>query len=148
MSYLIPRDPFNISTLRQQVDDLFDHFFPFSTSMEAMVENHGLSVDVIERGNEYHLKANIPGVTANDLDVRVTENSVEIKGTYQEEKEEKQEQYIVRERRGGTFRRSIPFREPINADEAKAKFREGVLELTLPKLDAEKRSGRQLRIEE
>ncbi|MCW3490527.1 Hsp20/alpha crystallin family protein [Dethiobacter alkaliphilus] len=148
MTSLIPREPFNITTLRQQMDDLFDHFFPFSTSMEAVAPNHGISVDVIDKGKAYRLKANIPGVSAKDLDVRVLEDSVVINGTYQEEKEEKQEQYVVKERRSGSFTRTVPFREPLQAEMAEAKFKDGVLELMLPKQDVEKRQGRQLKIQD
>lgn len=149
MPYLVPRDPFTVSTLRRQMDDLFDHFFPLTTS-PATADGAGVnvSVDVIENGNTYLVKANIPGVAAKDLDVRVTDEHVIIAGSYTQEKEEKEEKYILRERRSGSFTRAIPFHQNINPDQAKATFKDGVLELTLPKAEKEKERGKQLQIEE
>lgn len=146
MSYLVPRDPFNISLIRRQMDELFDHFFPFSNRMMLEAET-AVSVDVVDNGNEYVVKANVPGIAAKDLDVRVTEDRVVIKGTFTEEKEDKQQNYILRERRSGSFTRSIAL-ENANPDKAKAKFKDGVLQLVIPKKDEQRQVGRQLKIEE
>lgn len=146
MAYLIPRDPFNISLIRRQMDELFDHFFPFSNRMLQEAET-SIFVDVVDNGKEYVVKANVPGVAAKDLDVRVMEDRVVIKGSFTEEKEDKQQNYILRERRSGSFTRSIPL-ENIDPDKAKAKFKDGVLQLTIPKKDDQRQIGRQLEIEE
>ncbi len=147
MAYLIPRQPFKITTLRRQMDDLFDEFFPFSGLTEAQEAGAGISVDVLDNGKEYIVKANVPGLSSKDLDVRVGDEGVTIKGPFSEEKEDTQQNYLVRERRAGSFLRTIPL-SAIDPDLAKAKFKDGVLELSIPKQEPEKRLGRQLSIEE
>ena len=146
MAYLIPRDPFNVSTLRRQMDDMFDQFFPFS-GITLLKGETGIQIDVVDEGNAYLVTANVPGLNAKNLDVRVSEEGVTIKGAFSEENEEKKQNYLVRERRSGSFMRtiSIPDSDP---DKAIAKFKDGVLELTVPKREANKREGRQLLIEE
>jgi HSP20 family protein len=146
MAYLVPRDPFNITSLRRQMDDMFDNLFPGS-GLAALKTGAGVMVDVLDQGNDYVVKANVPGFTARDVEVRVGDEGVTIKGVYNEEKEDKTQNYLVRERRSGSFLRTIPLQN-INPDGAKAKFKDGVLELTVPKQDPVKRLGRQLEIEE
>jgi HSP20 family protein len=146
MAYLIPRDPFNVAALRRQMDDMFDQFFPFS-GLTMLKGETGLQVDVMDEGNSYLVRANVPGLNAKNLDVRVSEEGVTIKGAFSEEKEDKKQNYLVRERRSGSFVRTIPLPNS-DPDKANAKFKDGVLELTVPKLDADKREGRQLLIEE
>jgi HSP20 family protein len=146
MAYLIPRDPFNVAALRRQMDDMFDQFFPFS-GLTMLKGETGLQVDVVDEGNAYLVRANVPGLNAKNLDVRVSEEGVTIKGAFSEEKEDKKQNYLVRERRSGSFIRTIPLPNS-DPDKANAKFKDGVLELTVPKLDADKREGRQLLIEE
>jgi HSP20 family protein len=146
MAYLIPRDPLNITTFRRQMEDMFDQFFPFS-GLTVLKGETGLQVDVVDEGNAYLVRANVPGLNAKDLDVRVNEEGVTIKGAFSEEKEDKKQNYLVRERRSGSFVRTIalPNGDP---DKANAKFKDGVLELTVPKREGDKRQGRQLLIEE
>jgi len=147
MAYLVPRDPFNISSLRRQMEEMFDQFFPFSGPPELRAPAGGVMIDVLEDDKEYLIKANVPGFSAKDVEVRVSEDGVTIKGNYNEEKEEKKQNYLVRERRSGSFQRTIALQH-IDPDGAKAKFKDGVLELTVPKQDPGKRLGRQLEIEE
>jgi len=146
MAYLIPRDPFNVTTLRRQMDDMFDQFFPLS-GLSLLKGETGLQVDVADEGDAYLVTANVPGLNAKNLDVRVSEEGVTIKGAFSEEKEDKKQNYLVRERRSESFARTIPLPNS-DPDKATAKFRDGVLELTVPKREADKRDGRQLLIEE
>lgn len=146
MAYLIPRDPLNITTFRRQMDDMFDQFFPFS-GLTVLKSEAGLQVDVVDEGNAYLIKANVPGLAAKDLEVRVSDGGVTIKGTFSEEREEEKQNYLVRERRSGSFVRTIPLPNS-DPDKANARFKDGVLELTVPKLETDKRQGRQLAIEE
>ncbi|MBS4007872.1 MAG: Hsp20/alpha crystallin family protein [Clostridium sp.] len=146
MAYLVPRDPFNITTLRRQMDDMFDQHFPFS-ALAVLKGETGLQVDVVEEDKAYLVRANVPGLAAKDLDVRVNEEGVTIKGAFSEEKEDKKQNYLLRERKSGSFMRTIalPNSDP---EKAVAKFKDGVLELVVPKQEADKRQGRQLLIEE
>lgn len=106
---------------------------PFETTMP--------SVDVIDRDNEILVKANLPGVDKKDIDITLTKNSLTIKGkTSHEEKEEKGDYYRC-EISKGAYLRTLGLPADVDDKKAKAKFKDGVLELTLPKLEvAEKHS--------
>jgi HSP20 family protein len=96
-------------------------------------------VDVVDRENEIIVKAEVPGVNKEDLDISVTENTVSIKGsTSHEEKEEKGDYYRC-EISSGSFSRVVPLPANVDAEKASSKFKDGVLELTLPKLQKAKR---------
>ncbi len=96
-------------------------------------------VDVVERDDEVVVKAELPGVDKKDLDVSVTENSVTIKGsTSHEEKEEKGDYYRCEISRGA-YARTVGLPAYVDADKVKASFKDGVLELKLPKVEKAKR---------
>jgi HSP20 family protein len=97
------------------------------------------SVDVVDRENEVVVKAEVPGVDKKDLDISVGEDSVTIKGeTRHEEKEEKGD-YYRREISSGSFSRTVPLPATVDGSKAKANFQDGVLELTIPKVEKAKR---------
>jgi HSP20 family protein len=96
-------------------------------------------VDVIERDDEVVVKAEIPGVDKKDLDVSVTENSVTIKGTTSHEEKEEKGDYFRSEISRGAYARTVGLPAYVDADKAKASFKDGVLELKLPKVEKAKR---------
>ncbi len=135
----------------EEMDRLMESFFPrrwmhpFRWEMPSLAElgapfdlkNPG--VDIIERDNEVVVKAEVPGVKKEDLDVSVTENSVTIKGcTSHEEKEDKGD-YYRSEIRSGSFSRTVALPANVDGDKAKATFQDGILELTIPKVEKSKR---------
>ncbi len=91
------------------------------------------NVDVIDRENEIFVKAELPGVDKKDLDISVTQNSVTIKGTTSHEEKEEKGDYYRSEISRGSYSRSLSLPAEIDDNKAKAKFKDGVLELTLPK---------------
>ena len=96
-------------------------------------------VDLVERDEEVVLRAEVPGVEKKDIDVSITGNSVTIKGqTRHEEKEEKGEYYRCEISRGA-FSRTVALPAPVDPDRANASFKDGILEITLPKLEKAKR---------
>lgn len=102
-------------------------------------EVQGPRVDIIDRPDEVIVKAEIPGVAKDDLEVSVDENTVTIKGqTSHEEKEEKGDYYRCEIRRG-SFSRTIALPRDVDASKAKASFKDGILELALPKVAKSKR---------
>jgi len=104
---------------------------PFETTMP--------SVDVLDRDNEILVKANLPGVEKKDIDISLTKSSVTIKGqTSHEEKEEKGDYYRC-EISKGSYLRTLTLPSDVDDKKAKAKFKDGVLELTLPKLEVAER---------
>jgi HSP20 family protein len=100
------------------------------------------AIDLVEKEDVYVVKAAVPGVHSDDLEITTTGNTLIIKGETREEKEEEEEgRYIYRERSYGAFSRSITLPEDINADEAEAEFEDGILKLTLPKAESAKRKS-------
>jgi HSP20 family protein len=110
---------------------------------EAMAPFEGKmpSVDVIDRDEEVLVRAELPGVEKKDLEVTTTDGSVTIKGsTRREEKEEKGDYYRCEISRGA-FARSISLPASVDGSRAKAMFKDGVLELTLPKVEKARRQS-------
>lgn len=102
-------------------------------------------VDVVDRDTELVVRAELPGVAKDDLDVTVTDDSVTLKAhTSHEEKEEKGE-YYRREMSYGEYQRTVSLPHTVNGEKARATFNDGVLELTLPKV--EKTSRKKVKVE-
>ncbi len=120
-------------------------FWP-SHSVSAMpFEGRTPRVDVVDCDDHILVKAELPGVDKNDLDVDVSENTITFKAESSREEKEEAGDYYRHEIACGSFSRSITLPTAINADKAKAKFKDGVLELTLPK--TEKPSRKKIKVE-
>ena len=90
-------------------------------------------LDVYQTENELVVKAALPGVKPEELDITIADNTLTIKGEHQEEQEAKENDYLHRERSYGTFSRTVAIPVKVNSEKAEATFEEGVLTLTLPK---------------
>ena len=99
------------------------------------------SVDVKESEKEFTIRAELPGVDEKDIDVTVTADSVTIKGEKKEEKEDKGKNYYYMERSYGSFNRVIPLATETEAGKAEASFKNGVLNITIPKSASAKAKG-------
>ncbi len=133
MNYITRRDPFReMMSLRSAMDRLFDDAF-FSGRGEWQPFSGELALDVAEKGDEFIVKASIPGMSPDDLDISFSGRTLTIKGEYKAEEEKEDVQYHLRERRYGSFARSLTLPTPVNADAIQAHFENGVLTLTLPK---------------
>lgn len=126
-------DPFhNLSMLQEQVNRLFDTKFSpngDSSTLSAWV----LSVDVYETENELVIKADVPGATERELDVRVENNMLTIGGERKFEQEVKEENYLRMERSYGSFHRTFSLPNTVDTQAIQAKYTDGVLTVTLPK---------------
>lgn len=117
----------------------FHWTLPSWSEVNAPFEGKMPNVDVIDRENEIVVKAELPGVDKKDLDISVTKNTVTIKGsTSHEEKEEKGDFYRCEMSRG-SYSRTLHLPAEVNEEKAKAKFKDGILELTIPKVEKAKR---------
>lgn len=96
-------------------------------------------VDVIDRDDEVLVKAEIPGVDRKDLDISVSEDSLTIKGETRTEEKEEEGEYCRCEISRGSFSRSVALPAAVDGSKARATFKDGMLELTLPKLKVTKR---------
>jgi len=96
-------------------------------------------VDIIDRDSEVLVRAEIPGVNKKDLEVTTTENSVTVKGSTRHEEKEEHEDFYRSEISQGSFSRTVMLPCDVNNEKAKATFRDGMLELVMPKIASSKR---------
>jgi HSP20 family protein len=89
-------------------------------------------VEAFERDGKLIVRADLPGLTKDDINVDITDDAIKIRGERRQEKEENEEGYYRSERSYGSFYREIPLPSGVNRDEANASFRNGVLEITMP----------------
>src|SRR5262249_46678653 len=103
-------------------------------------------MEVFHRDNELVVRADLPGLTKNDVKVDVTENGITIQGERKHEHDEEHEGMYRSERSYGSFYRMIPLPEGAITDQAKATFKDGVLEVTMPAPPEQVRHGRRVEI--
>jgi HSP20 family protein len=130
-----------METLRQQMDQLFDELVPVTRSASLSKGNRNAWVPAIELKNtdtELILRAELPGINAKDLDIQVSREAVSISGEYKTETESKEGRVIRSEFRYGSFHRVIPLPVVVRNDEVKAEFKDGILNLSLPKFEADR----------
>ena len=138
MDNLIRRDPFReLMSLRSAMDRMFDSAF-YGEPSEWRSLTADLALDVTEDENEYVVKASLPGINPDDLDITFSGKTLTIKGEYKAEEEKDDVHYHLRERRYGSFSRSLSLPTPINSDAIEAKYEAGVLTLHLPKTEEAK----------
>jgi HSP20 family protein len=135
MSSIIRWEPAReMMTLREAMDRLFDDAFTRPLSL-----NNGNwsvpAVDMYQTDNEVVVKAALPGIKADEVQINVTGELLTLKGETKHEEEKKEKAYHIREQRWGTFERSIALPTQVVADKAKAEFENGVLTITLPKAE-------------
>jgi HSP20 family protein len=116
------------------MDRMFDEPFFGRRGMDRE-QNWGLPLDVAENENDYVIRASIPGINPDDLDISLTDNVLTIRGEMNQESENTGDRWVVRERRGGNFTRSISFPMAVDSERAEASCENGVLTLRLPKAE-------------
>ncbi len=117
----------------------FQFYRPTWSELKPPFEGRTPKVDIINRDKELLVKAELPGVKKDDLDVSITKDSVTIKATCKQEEEKEEGEYHRRELSSGEFLRTLPLPTEVDGAKAKASFKDGLLELTLPKVEAAKR---------
>ena len=133
MSTIIRYNPLREAlNLSRQMDRLVEGAFRGNDFWDGSMD-WALPLDVIENDNTFIVKASLPGVKAEDIDVSFHDQSLTIKGEIKQEEEISEEKYHLRERRYGTFSRTIALPSGVDGEAIKAKYGDGVLELTLPK---------------
>ena len=118
----------SIGNLRRDMEKAFSSF-P-SVQMPKMSQT---SCDVIDEGNQFRVKMDVPGIKKNEIKLNVTDNSLEVSAEHKEESEEKKKSYLRKERSQVSFYRTLPLSEKIISNKVMAKLTDGVLNITLPK---------------
>ncbi len=124
--------------LQQEMNRLFDRFFgremePFYPMEELGFPTAYPQMDVKETDKSIKIAVELPGMDEKDIQVSISGNSLTIKGEKKEEKEEREGSYIRMERRYGSFNRVVPLPDEVDRDKAEASFKNGLLEIELPK---------------
>ena len=131
MSNLTRWEPMReMMSLREAMDRLFDDAFtrPLSVSGVSAIPN----IDMYQTDDEVIVKASLPGLKAEDVDITVTGETLTLRGEYKQENEQKEARYHIREVRSGSFERSLLLPTDVKADRAKADFEDGILTITMP----------------
>lgn len=105
------------------------------------------AVDIYEEGDDLVLKAELPGLNKDDIEVKVTDDYITISGEKKKEEKVEEKNYYRYERSYGSFSRTFRLPVEIQTDKAKAKFENGVLEIRIPKTEEAKTKERKLQIE-
>ena len=144
--------------LRKEVDRLFEDFggddfwrrpFRSLSGIERSLAQKlaaAPAVDVAEGDKAYEITAELPGMDEKDIEVNVASGGLTIKGEKREEKEEKQKDYYVSERRYGSFERYFGLPEGVDANKIEATFKNGVLKVTLPKTVEAQKSAKKIEV--
>src|SRR5579862_6820561 len=119
-------------TLQDQMNRLFDSTFG-SNGTEAALTTWAPAVDIYETENELVLKADLPDMDEKDLDVRVENNMLTVRGERKFEQKVKEDNYLRIERTYGAFSRSFGLPNTVNTEGIKADYKDGVLTIELPK---------------
>jgi HSP20 family protein len=125
------------STLQHQVNRLFSQAFG-NSSDEASITTWVPAVDIYETEQELVVKADLPDVRPEDLDIRVENNILTIRGDRKFEKKVDEKNYLREERTYGSFSRSFSLANTVNSEAIKADYKNGVLTLAIPKREEAK----------
>ncbi len=123
--------------LHSEMNRMFDEMFGGLARSRSGRRQQGAqtewapALDVLEREGDLVVRAELPGVKQEDLDITVHDRVLTISGERKEEQEEQRAGYYVRERRHGSFRRSMTLPEGVDESKVRARFEDGVLELTI-----------------
>ena len=127
-----------------RIEDRLWRGFGFGPSVRGRVNGQVLPLDVEETDNEVVVRASIPGVNPEDVEVTIDNDVLTIEGKAEAEaeaeaeREEKEGSYLVRERRSGAYHRSIRLPDTVDAENAVSSYERGVLSVSFPKLEAKK----------
>jgi HSP20 family protein len=140
-----------LTSLHRDIDDLFSRFFGRTERLPMASFGWGLeypAVNIKKEGDNFIVHAEIPGVDPKDIDINITGNMLTLRGQRKMEKKEEEKDYYVREISMGSFERTIALPVDINADNVKAAYKNGLLEITLPAAQAAKGKKIEVKVEE
>ena len=150
------RTPFE--SLRREIDRLFDDFRPFDWRLPSRVLGFEVprisraewqvapAMDLVEKDDAYEITAELPGLDEKNVEIKLSNHTLTIKGEKSEEKEDRQKDYYLSERRYGSFQRSFQLPDGVDADKIDANFAKGVLTVKLPKTAEAKKAEKKISV--
>ena len=152
MRFLIKKTPDNfIRTVNDEISSLlnrhFDSYFPEAAYWEHM-DKFSMPVEIEDKGKEFIVKAEMPGIKKENLDIELDKNCLCISAKKEEEKHEENEEHSYKksEFRYGEFSRTVYFPEEADTDKTEAKLEDGILTLHVPKKMHEKDSKKKISV--
>ncbi len=121
----------------RRFDDIFGRMLRGSNFQETP-ESWSIPLDVTRNGDAVTVKASLPGVNKEDVDVTIEDNVLTIRAEIDEENEKQEIGYLLKERRTGSFYRAVRLPDAVDSEEASSTYSDGVLKITLPKTEEKK----------
>jgi len=129
----------DLFSIRDEMDRLFDDVFTHSPFRRGLLEYRwNPRIDIAETTDEIVVKAELPGMTREDVNISITDNVLTLKGEKKQEEEIKEENYHHVERSYGSFQRSFTLPTSVKPEDAKATFKDGILSINVPKREEAK----------
>lgn len=154
---LVKTEPTRALSPFEEMERMFEEFFrrPFSLIGPSWLPRFGLlereeispTVDIFEEGGDVVVKAELPGMKKEDIDVNITDDTITISGEKKKEEKVEKKNYYRLERSHGSFTRSFRMPTEVQTDKAKANFKDGVLEVRIPKTEEAKKKEKKIPIE-
>jgi HSP20 family protein len=139
MSTITRWEPFRgLTSLQDQVNRLFEDTFSRGRTSEAELATWSPAVDIYETESELVVKADLPDLDEKDIDIRVENNTLTMRGERKFDRSVSQDNYLRVERAYGTFSRSFLLPNTVNTESIKAEYRNGVLTVRMPKREESK----------
>jgi HSP20 family protein len=131
-------EPFRELRQMQENMDRLWRSFGSEEGEAGNVENWAIPLDVVQQGDNVIVKASVPGVKPEDIDVSIENDVLIIKGQTKEEREQQEGNYLMRERRSGSFYRALRLPDTLDSDQAQPHYEHGVLSITFPRLESKR----------
>ena len=150
MKFLVRKTPDNfIRTVNDEISTLlnrhFNSYFPQNDYWED-AEKYSMPIEISDKGEEYDIRAELPGIKKEDLDIDIEDNYLRINAKKFDETKEEEKNFKHSEFNYGEFSRTIQLPEEINIDKTEAKLEHGVLKITAPKLHKDKEKSKKIQI--
>lgn len=141
-----------LSEQLDKIGDIVDHTMhkvfreELPTRWEKLIGGEGLAIDLIDKEDHLLLRAEVPGMKKENLEISASDDSITIKGERKQESQEKAENYFRTERRYGMFSRTVPLPVAIKPEAIDAILKDGILEIKMPKKEIKKSKKVQINV--
>ena len=133
------RNPFNeLRQMQENMDRMWRRYGTTNGDDGGGIEAWAAPLDVVAHGDDFVVRASLPGVAPDNIQVSIEDNVLTIRGETASHFENTEGNYLMRERRSGSFHRSLRLPDTVDQDKAEPRYEHGVLTITLPKAEAKK----------